>query len=62
MAIKIKPDFATAYFNLGNALLNKGNTSEAIVHYKKAIELKPDFADAHNNLKIAESEQESINF
>ena len=39
-----------AHYNLGNALLKKGNTNEAISHYKTDIKLNPDFAQAHNNL------------
>ena len=35
---------------LGIALLKKGNTNEAISHYKTDIKLNPDFAQAHNNL------------
>ena len=49
-AISHDPSHKKAHNNLGNVLLNKGNTSEAISHYKKAIELKPDYATAHNNL------------
>ena len=52
MAIKLKPDFADAHYNLGNTLLNKGRTSEAISHYKMAIKIKPDFALAHYNLEF----------
>jgi tetratricopeptide (TPR) repeat protein len=58
MAVKIKPDFAQAHSNLGNALLRKGNNSEAIPHYKIAIKLKPDFAQAQSNLEEAMSNLE----
>ncbi|MEO2043295.1 MAG: fused MFS/spermidine synthase, partial [Nitrospinaceae bacterium] len=47
-----KADHAEADYNLGNALLNKGRTSEAISHYKMAIKLNPDFALAHYSLGI----------
>jgi len=50
---KTYPTFAPVHNNLGNALLNKGRTSEAISHFKMAIGLNPDFAKAHNNLGIA---------
>ena len=50
MAIKIKPDFAEAYSNLGIALVAEGKNEEAISHYKMAIKIKPDYADAYNNL------------
>jgi tetratricopeptide (TPR) repeat protein len=38
-ALKIKPNSIEACYNLGNALLQKGNTAEAIVHIEKALEL-----------------------
>jgi tetratricopeptide (TPR) repeat protein len=59
-ALKIKPDFAAAHNNLGNALQNKqsadgarernGALGEAIEHYRKALQIKPDFTQAHSNL------------
>ena len=52
-AVRQNPNDAKAHYNLGNALLSRGNTSEAISHYKKAIVLNPDYEDAHYNLKIA---------
>ena len=36
-----------------SVLQQKGNTSEAISHYKMAIKLNPDYAAAHNNLGVA---------
>jgi spermidine synthase len=50
---RLKADAADAHNNLGIALRNQGNTSEAILSYKKAIELHPDLAQAHNNLGSA---------
>ena len=47
---KTYPTFAPVHNNLGNALLNKGRTSEAISHYKMAIKINPDYALAHYNL------------
>ena len=49
-AIEIKPDYAEAHNNLGNALAGRGQVDEAIAHYQKALEIKPDYAEAHNNL------------
>ena len=49
-ALQIKPDYAEARNNLGNALLQKGKVDEAIAQYQKALQIKPDFAEAHNNL------------
>src|SRR5262249_13460688 len=49
-AIRLKKDFAKAHAYLGNALLNKGRTEEALAEYREAIRLKKDFAEAHYNL------------
>ena len=53
MAIKLKPDFAGAYNNLGNALLQKGELKEAIDHYRETLKLRPGFVAAQKNLEIA---------
>jgi len=52
-ALKIKPDYAIALFNLGSALEKKGNIEEAIDHYLEALRIKPDYTKAHNNLGVA---------
>jgi Flp pilus assembly protein TadD len=52
-ALEIKPDHAETHYNLGTALLQKGNVDEAIVHFQKALEIKPDHAEVHNNLGTA---------
>ena len=49
-ALQIKPDFAEAHYNLGNALLQKGKVDEAIAHFQRALQIKPDYAEAHYNL------------
>ena len=49
-ALQIKPDYAEAHYNLGNALLQKGSVDEAIAHYQKALQINPGYAEAHNNL------------
>jgi len=49
-AIKIKPDYTQAYYNMGNVLKDKGNLDAAIDIYKQAIKIKPDFADAYYNM------------
>jgi tetratricopeptide (TPR) repeat protein len=49
-ALAIKPGYAEAHNNLGNALVQKGQTDEAILHYQQALALRPDYADAHFNL------------
>ena len=55
--LELKPDFAEAHNNLGNAFMDQGKLDEAIACYRRALELKPDFAEAHNNLGIALKDQ-----
>ena len=49
-AIKIKPDFYQAYFNMGSVLRHLGRKDESISSYEKAIEINPNYIDAHKNL------------
>jgi protein O-GlcNAc transferase len=51
-ALKIKPDYAEAYFNMGNAMKVKGDLAAAIDNYKKAIKNKTDYAGAYNNMGV----------
>ena len=53
MAIKIKPDYADAHYNLGAALFNAKMTEEAIDYFKEAIRIRPGFAAAQKNLETA---------
>ena len=48
-AIALKPDYAEAHNNRGNALKDLKRPAEALASYDKAIALKPDYAEAHNN-------------
>ena len=52
-AIRIRPDYAEAHSNLGNALFQKGEMKEAIDYYKEALKLKPDLVAAQKNLETA---------
>ena len=45
-ALELKPDYAEAHNNLGNALKDQGKLDEAVACYRRALELKPDFAEA----------------
>ena len=49
-ALELKPDYAEAQNNLGNALKDQGTLDEAILCYRRALDLRPDYADGHNNL------------
>lgn len=48
--IRVDPNFAEAYGNLGNALRETGDLLGAVQFYLKAIKLHPRFSDAYNNL------------
>jgi protein O-mannosyl-transferase len=39
-----------AHYNLGIALQDRGETDQAMTHYRQAIELRPGYAEAHYNL------------
>ena len=49
-ALSIKPDFAEAYNNMGNALQEQGKLEEAMEAYAKSLTIKPDNADAYYNM------------
>jgi len=55
-AINIKPDYALAYNNRGNAKSDLGDYQGAIADYNQAINIKPDYADAYYNRGIAKSD------
>ena len=44
-ALRLKPDFAEAHNNLGNALRDQGQLAAAVAHYQEALCLKPDYAE-----------------
>ena len=52
-ALRIKPDYADAYYNMGVALNDKGDPEAAIESYKQALRIKPDYAKAYNNMGVA---------
>src|SRR5215475_11999211 len=56
-AIKIKPDYAAAHYNLGDAYFELEEVKKAADAYKRAIRYKPDFALAYNKLGTAYREQ-----
>ena len=51
-AIRINPNYAPAYFNLGVAYLGLNNIPEAINAYTRAIQIDPQYVDAHINLGL----------
>ena len=52
-AIKIKPDYFLAHYNLGNALVEKGEVKEAVHHFRESVRLKPDLVAAQKKLETA---------
>ncbi len=51
-ALKIKPDYAEAYNNIGNVLKDQGDLEAAIDSYKQAININPGYAQAYYNLSL----------
>ncbi|HEV2274868.1 MAG TPA: tetratricopeptide repeat protein, partial [Acidobacteriaceae bacterium] len=47
------PNYALAFFDLGNVLDELQRLPEAIEAYRRAIRLVPSYADAHYNLALA---------
>src|SRR5258708_16457265 len=48
-AIRLKPDYADAHYNRGNAYYYLQQYDEAVADYSEVIRLKPDYADAYYN-------------
>ena len=55
IAIRLNPDYATAYYNRGNVKGDLGQHFAAIADYDIAIRLNPDYAKAYNNRGIAKA-------
>ena len=49
-ALALKPGYAQAHMELGNALLSQGIPDQAEAAYRKAIQLQSDLPEAHYNL------------
>jgi tetratricopeptide (TPR) repeat protein len=52
-ALRLKPDFAEAHFELGLITLSEGKTEQSIASLQKAVSLEPGFAAAHYRLGLA---------
>lgn len=52
-AIKIMPDLAVTYYNLGVAYSLQGQLGKAMDAYRQAIDLSPQYPEAHFNLGLA---------
>lgn len=49
-ALRLKPDYAMAHYNLASALLETGRMPEAIAEFEAALRFNPDYVAAHYNL------------
>jgi Flp pilus assembly protein TadD len=50
-AVRLRPDYAEAYNNLGTALARKGNAASAARAFARAIEIRPSYDAAIRNLR-----------
>jgi tetratricopeptide (TPR) repeat protein len=50
--VKLATSDAKAHYDLGFALMNKGDLDGAIRAYRQAVKIRPDDADAHYNLGL----------
>ena len=55
-AIRLKPDYATAFYNRGVVRADQGDLDGALRDYSEAIRLRPDDADAFYNRAMARSD------
>ena len=51
--IRLKPNFADAYYNRGIAKYKLGQHESALIDFDETIRLKPNFADAYHNRGVA---------
>jgi tetratricopeptide (TPR) repeat protein len=49
-ALRIKPNYAQAHYNLGLALVQSGRLTEAIAQYEIALRINPGSVEMHSNL------------
>ena len=48
--MRLRPDYAEAFYNLGNVLQGLGRRDEALGKYREAVRLRPKYGEAFNNL------------
>ena len=53
---ELLPSDCEVHNSLGNALMERGQIAEAVVHYRRALQIKSDFAEALSNLGNALTE------
>jgi Flp pilus assembly protein TadD len=57
VALRIKPDDASAHCNVGAALHSQGKLTEAVAAYRAALQIKHEYAKAICNLGTAFADQ-----
>lgn len=59
-AVRLRPDYADAYFNLGTVLFQQGRIDQAILQWRKALAIRPQDAEAHTNVASALRKQGNV--
>jgi tetratricopeptide (TPR) repeat protein len=59
-ALRLRPDYAMAWNNLGSALRSQGDKAGARDHFRRALDLDPRLAEAHSNLGQLLLEQQEL--
>jgi len=59
-AVRLRPDYADAYFNLGSVLFQQGRLDQAIAQWQKALAIRPRDAEAHRNIASAFRKQGNV--
>jgi protein O-GlcNAc transferase len=50
-ALRLKPDFPLAHYNLACVLADKGRRAEATAHLREALRLRPEYPEARQKLR-----------
>lgn len=53
-ALKVNPNLAAGYNNLGVGLMQLGRSDEGVLHFQEALRLDPDYKSALKNLENAQ--------
>jgi tetratricopeptide (TPR) repeat protein len=50
--IRISPDYAEGYNQIGLILIGQGKYNEAEVFFSKAVQIRPNYAEARKNIAL----------
>jgi tetratricopeptide (TPR) repeat protein len=59
-AVRLRPDYADAYFNLGSVLFQQGKIDQAIAEWQKTLAINPRDSEAHRNVADALRKQGKV--